>query len=153
MSQLEARTDAGARARNSDACQEQVEQPDKLLRIAATLQTLLTEIRTVELDEQGRIRLADIHDRALEELRAIVSDQLRAELEDMDVAVNGVPSGPELRVAHAQLVGWMQGLIHGIQASIVSQQLISQREALQQQRQQALQQAHEQERLAAERYL
>ncbi len=102
---------------------EEVEHPAKLLRIAHMVKSMLDEVRTTELDEAGRRRLADIHNRAVEELRGIVSEDLQDELADVRTGVEGddAPTGDELRVAQAQLAGWLEGLFRGIQASMAAQ--------------------------------
>lgn len=103
---------------------EEVDHPAKLLRIAAMVQTTLNQVRTAELDEAGRERLTSIHNRMLDELSELLSEDLRAELSEFELEpVDDLPTGAELRVVQAQLSGWLQGLFHGIQASIASQQM------------------------------
>lgn len=111
---------------------EEIEHPAKLLRIAAIVKAMLDEVRTVELDEAARARLATIHNRMIEELGDLVSDDLRAELSELELEpVEGEPTGAELRVVQAQLSGWLQGLFHGIQASVASQQLAARQQLAQ----------------------
>lgn len=102
---------------------DEVEHPAKLLRIAHMIKSMLDEVRTADLDEAGRKRLADIHNRAVEELREIVSEDLQEELADVRASVESeeAPTAAELRVAQAQLAGWLEGLFRGIQASMAAQ--------------------------------
>jgi hypothetical protein len=101
-----------------------VSEPSKLLRIASMTRAMLEEVRQAPLDEAGRERLLSIYDRSLEELKEVVSEDLREELDSVFVPMSeSTPSEAELRVAQAQLIGWLEGLFHGIQASLISQQL------------------------------
>jgi Protein of unknown function (DUF2587) len=102
---------------------ETITEPAKLLRIASMVRELLEETRQASMDEGGRKRLADIYHRSVEELAESVSSDLRAELEDLAPPLEGVPSEAEMRVAQAQLVGWLEGLFHGIQAAMFAQQM------------------------------
>ena len=102
--------------------QETITEPAKLLRIASMVRELLDETRQTSLDEPGRKRLADIYGRAVGELTGVLSEDLREELESLAPSMEGVPSESELRVAQAQLVGWLEGLFHGIQAAMFAQQ-------------------------------
>jgi len=115
---------------------ETITQPGKLIRIASMIRTMLDEVRRAPLDEAGRRRLREIHDRSLVELGSVLSDDLRNELADA-VHPFGAdnPTDAELRIAQAQLVGWLEGLFHGIQASMVSQQLAAQAQLDQMRRQ------------------
>lgn len=111
----------------------EIDQPDKLLRLAGQIRNLLSEVEAADLDEAGRARLADIHNRVLSELRGLVSSDLRDELDDMSLTgIEETPTGPELRVVQAQLGGWLEGLFHGIQASMASQQAAQQQQLMQQ---------------------
>ena len=101
---------------------ETITEPAKLLRIASMVRELLDETRQTTLDEPGRRRLADIYGRAVGELTDVLSPDLREELEQLAPPVEGVPTESELRVAQAQLVGWLEGLFHGIQAAMFAQQ-------------------------------
>src|SRR5262245_38001348 len=105
-----------------DAGQETITEPAKLLRIASMVRELLDETRTTSLDEPGRKRLSDIYGRAMGELSQVLSEDLRGELESLAPSMEGVPTESELRVAQAQLVGWLEGLFHGIQAAMFAQQ-------------------------------
>ena len=103
--------------------QEMITEPAKLLRIASMVRELLDETRQATLDEAGRKRLADIYGRAVGELTDVLSEDLREELGQLAPPIaGGVPTESELRVAQAQLVGWLEGLFHGIQAAMFAQQ-------------------------------
>lgn len=102
--------------------QEAITQPAKLLRIASMVRELLDETRTTTIDEPGRIRLREIYDRALGELTEVLSPDLQEELATLAPPMEGVPTESEIRVAQAQLVGWLEGLFHGIQAALFAQQ-------------------------------
>ena len=101
---------------------EMITEPAKLLRIASMVRELLDETRQASLDEAGRTRLAEIYHRAVGELTEVLSPDLQAELVDLAPPLEGVPSESEIRVAQAQLVGWLEGLFHGIQAAMFAQQ-------------------------------
>jgi hypothetical protein len=106
--------------------EESITQPAKLLRIASMVRELLEQTRQASLDEPGRKRLADIYQRAVGELSEVLSPDLREELGQLSPPVEGVPTEAELRVAQAQLVGWLEGLFHGIQAAMYAQQAAAQ---------------------------
>ena len=101
---------------------ETITEPAKLLRIASMVRELLDETRQATLDEPGRKRLADIYARSVAELSEVLSGDLREELSQLAPPVEGLPSESELRIAQAQLVGWLEGLFHGIQAAMFAQQ-------------------------------
>jgi hypothetical protein len=105
-----------------DGPQEAITEPAKLLRIASMVRELLDETRQTSIDEAGRKRLADIYGRAVAELTGVLSGDLREELGELAPPLEGVPSESEIRVAQAQLVGWLEGLFHGIQAAMFAQQ-------------------------------
>ncbi|AKU15336.1 bacterial proteasome activator family protein [Luteipulveratus mongoliensis] len=106
---------------------DQVEQPAKVMRIGSMIKQLLEEVRNAPLDEAGRKRLADIHRRSIGELKDGLSDDLVEELERIALPfTEEAPSDAELRIAQAQLVGWLEGLFHGIQTAIVAQQMAAQ---------------------------
>ncbi|MDH4145198.1 MAG: bacterial proteasome activator family protein [Acidimicrobiia bacterium] len=109
---------------------EAIEQPAKIMRIGTMIKTLLDEARSADLDEGGRDRLRDIYDTSVAELASTLSPDLQAELERLThpFAADEVPSGPELRVAQAQLVGWLEGLFQGIQATMFAQQMAAQQQ-------------------------
>ncbi|HEX7135237.1 MAG TPA: bacterial proteasome activator family protein [Iamia sp.] len=105
---------------------EAVEEPAKLMRIGSMIKQLLEEVRSADLDEAARSRLREIYETSLRELGSALSDDLREELDRVAIPFgdNGeVPSEPELRIAQAQLVGWLEGLFHGIQATLFAQQM------------------------------
>lgn len=98
-------------------------QAPKLMRIASMTRAMLDEIRQNPLDEAGRLRLIEIHVNSLDELQGVLSDDLRQELADMFAPVEKeTATESELRLVQAQLVGWLEGLFAGIQASLWSQQ-------------------------------
>ncbi len=101
---------------------ETITEPAKLLRIASMVRELLDETRQASLDEAGRARLADVYHRAVEALTEVLSPDLQEELGGLAPPLEGVPSESEIRVAQAQLVGWLEGLFHGIQAAMFAQQ-------------------------------
>ncbi len=113
--------------RRTDNPAEQVEQPAKVMRIGSMIKQLLEEVRTAGLDEQGRRRLAEIHARSIAELKDGLAPELADELDRIVLPFgDSAPSDAELRIAQAQLVGWLEGLFHGIQTAIVAQQMASQ---------------------------
>jgi Protein of unknown function (DUF2587) len=117
---------------------ETVSQPSKLIRIATMVKSMLEEVRQASLDEAGRQRLRQIHERSLAELSEVLSDDLKEELGEVMLPFDeGTPSHSELRIAQAQLVGWLEGLFHGIQATMMTQQMMAQQQ-LEQMRRRAL---------------
>src|SRR3954447_15032480 len=106
--------------------EESITQPAKLLRIASMVRELLEQTRQASLDEPGRKRLADVYQRAVGELSEVLSPDLVEELGQLAPPVEGLPTEAELRVAQAQLVGWLEGLFHGIQAAMFAQQAAAQ---------------------------
>lgn len=106
---------------------ESVASPAKVLRIGSMTKELLEEVRRAPLDEAGRNRLREIYETSVRELADGLSDDLKAELARLSSPFSeGTPSESELRVAQAQLVGWLEGLFHGIQAALFSQQMAAQ---------------------------
>jgi Bacterial proteasome activator len=106
---------------------EQVIQPTKLIRIASMVRSMLDEVRRAPLDDAGRRRLREIHDRSIEELDSVLSPDLQKELNEVVLPLTSdTPSESELRLAQAQLVGWLEGLFHGIQATLFTQQMAAQ---------------------------
>jgi hypothetical protein len=104
-----------------------VEQPAKVMRIGSMVKQLLEEVRSAPLDERGRARLADIHDRSIAELKDGLAPELVSELERIALPFKDAePTDAELRIAQAQLVGWLEGLFHGIQTALVAQQMAAQ---------------------------
>ncbi|WP_380164575.1 bacterial proteasome activator family protein [Jannaschia sp. R86511] len=116
-----------------------VEQPAKVMRIGSMIKQLLEEVRSAPLDEAGRARLADVHARSVAELETGLSDDLTAELRRLALPFDpdSTPTEAELRIAQAQLVGWLEGLFHGIQTTLFAQQVAA-RAQLEQMRRQAL---------------
>jgi proteasome activator-like protein len=102
---------------------ETITEPAKLLRIASMVRELLEETRHASMDEPGRKRLVQIYHRSIDELGDSVSPDLKQELQELVPPLDGVPSESEMRVAQAQLVGWLEGLFHGIQAAMFAQQM------------------------------
>ena len=102
---------------------EFVSQPAKLLRIASMIRELLQDVRQSSVDEAGRKRLRAIYDRAMGELKEGLSEDLQHELGTLTVPLEGTPSESEIRIAQAQLVGWLEGLFQGIQAALWAQHL------------------------------
>ena len=104
-----------------------VEQPAKVMRIGSMIKQLLEEVRNAPLDDKGRARLADVHERSIAELKDGLAPELVEELERIALPFSEeAPSDAELRVAQAQLVGWLEGLFHGIQTALVAQQMAAQ---------------------------
>jgi hypothetical protein len=111
-----------AQGEGGDGSRDAISEPGKLLRIASMVRELLEETRGAPLDEQGRTRLRRIYERSIEELRVVLPEELERELQEFILPLEGVPTESEMRVAQAQLVGWLEGLFHGIQAAVVAQQ-------------------------------
>jgi hypothetical protein len=104
---------------------EEVERPAKVMRIGSMIKLLLEEVRQADLDEASRDRLREIYETSVRELAQALSPDLRDELGRLTgpFASDAAPSEAELRVAKAQLVGWLEGLFHGIQATLFAQQM------------------------------
>ena len=102
---------------------EFVSQPAKLLRIASMIRELLQDVRQSSVDEAGRKRLRMIYDRAVGELKEGLSEELQQELGTLTIPLEGTPSESEIRIAQAQLVGWLEGLFQGIQAALWAQHM------------------------------
>ena len=116
-----------------------VEQPAKVMRIGTMIKQLLEEVRAAPLDDASRNRLREIHATSIRELEDGLAPELREELERLTLPFteDAVPSDAELRIAQAQLVGWLEGLFHGIQTALFAQQMAA-RAQLEQMRQGAL---------------
>lgn len=127
--------DAGSETPRVDS----IEQPAKVMRIGSMIRQLLEEVRQAPLDEASRSRLREIYDTSIAELSDGLSPDLQAELTRMALPFrqDEVPSESELRVAQAQLVGWLEGLFHGIQATLFAQQMAA-RNQLEEMRQRGL---------------
>jgi hypothetical protein len=103
---------------------EMVEQPAKVMRIGSMIRQLLEEVKSAPLDEQSRARLKAIHQNSIKELEDGLAPELVEELERLSLPFgDATPSEAELRVAQAQLVGWLEGLFHGIQTTLFAQQM------------------------------
>lgn len=113
-----------------------VTEPAKVMRIGSMVKQLLEEVRAAPLDEASRERLAEVYERSVTELSDALSPDLQDELRMLALPFDEdeVPSDAELRIAQAQLVGWLEGLFHGIQATLFAQQLAA-RQQLEQMRQ------------------
>jgi len=123
---LPAERDGAASSEGSVA--DLVEQPAKVMRIGSMIKQLLEEVRSAPLDEASRTRLRDIHRRSIAELEQGLAPELVDELERLTLPFTDdrVPSESELRIAQAQLVGWLEGLFHGIQTALFAQQMAAQ---------------------------
>ena len=121
--------------RHGEESHESVESPGKVMRIGSMIKQLLEEVRQTELDEPSRERLREIYQTSIAELSESLSPDLQEELGRLALPFEGdtAPSGPELRIAKAQLVGWLEGLFHGIQATLFAQQMAA-RQQLEQMR-------------------
>jgi len=128
-----------APAENLANQEETVAQPGKVMRIGSMTKQLLEEVRQAPLDARSRTRLREIYETSVKELSTALSPDLRAELASLALPFgdDDIPSEAELRIAQAQLVGWLEGLFHGIQATLFAQQMAAQAQ-LQQMRQRGL---------------
>jgi len=115
------------------ALQDLVDEPAKVMRIGTMVRQLLEEVKRAPLDEAARSRLAEIHERSIKELEDGLSPDLVQELHRINLPFkdDAAPSEAELRIAQAQLVGWLEGLFHGIQTALAAQQLANQQTAAQ----------------------
>jgi hypothetical protein len=110
---------------NAESIGDMVEQPAKVMRIGTMIKQLLEEVRAAPLDEASRNRLREIHTRSIAELEEGLAPELQEELERLSLPFTeeSTPSDAELRIAQAQLVGWLEGLFHGIQTALFAQQM------------------------------
>lgn len=116
-------TGAESTAENNNLT-ESVTEPGKVMRIGSMVKQLLEEVRGTHLDEPSRERLAEIYERSIVELSEALSPDLQEELHILSLPFSSeTPSESELRIAKAQLVGWLEGLFHGIQATLFAQQM------------------------------
>lgn len=124
----------------ADDQQASVSEPAKVMRIGTMIKQLLEEVRATDLDEPGRDRLREIYETSIDELSEALSSDLRDELARLAMPFDGdgVPSEAELQIAQAQLVGWLEGLFHGIQATLFAQQTAARQQLEMMQRSQAL---------------
>jgi len=115
----------GASGEDQPDVSDMVEQPAKVMRIGSMIKQLLEEVRAAPLDEASRIRLKEIHASSVRELEQGLAPELRDELERLSLpfSEDTTPSEGELRIAQAQLVGWLEGLFHGIQTALFAQQM------------------------------
>lgn len=113
---------AAGKAKGS-TLQDLVDQPAKVMRIGTMIRQLLEEVKSAPLDDAARGRLAEIHERSIKELEDGLAPELVQELERISLPFpeDATPSDSELRIAQAQLVGWLEGLFHGIQTAIAAQ--------------------------------
>lgn len=126
----------GHRDEEEATAQESVSEPGRVMRIGSMIKQLLEEVKAADLDDAGRQRLQDIYDQSVTELAGSLSDDLADELQRLASPFGDSPaSAGELRVAQAQLVGWLEGLFHGIQATLFAQQAAA-RQQLEQMRHQ-----------------
>jgi hypothetical protein len=102
---------------------ELIQHPAKLLRITSMVRGLLEEVRHSPLDEKGRKRMREVYESSLSELKDVLSENLQRELEALAFPLDRTPTESEIRVAQAQLVGWLEGLLHGIQAALWAQHM------------------------------
>jgi hypothetical protein len=114
-----------------------VEQPAKVMRIGSMIRQLLEEVKAAPLDEASRNRLKEIHRSSIKELESGLAPELVEELERLSLPFteDTTPSESELRIAQAQLVGWLEGLFHGIQTAIYAQQMAARAQLEQMRRQ------------------
>jgi hypothetical protein len=114
-------------------------EPAKVMRVGTMIKQLLEEVRAAPLDEASRARLKEIHQQSIKELESGLTPELRDELERLALpfSEDGVPSESELRIAQAQLVGWLEGVFHGLQTALFAQQMAA-RAQLEQMRRGAL---------------
>lgn len=105
-------------------------EPAKVMRIGTMIKQLLEEVRAAPLDEASRVRLREIHAKSISELESGLSPDLRDELERLSLPFtdDSVPSEGELRIAQAQLVGWLEGVFHGLQTALFAQQMAARAE-------------------------
>jgi hypothetical protein len=135
---VEASTGDGGDEENA-ALTDMVEQPAKVMRIGTMIKQLLEEVRAAPLDDASRARLREIHDSSIKELASGLAPELREELTRLTLpfSEDTVPTDAELRIAQAQLVGWLEGLFHGIQTALFAQQMAA-RAQLEEMRRRAL---------------
>ncbi len=110
---------------SDDESASAIGEPAKVMRIGTMIKQLLEEVRAAPLDEASRVRLREIHAKSIAELESGLSPELRDELERLSLPFtdDSVPSEGELRIAQAQLVGWLEGVFHGLQTALFAQQM------------------------------
>ena len=121
---------ADEEADEAEQAQEAIEQPAKVMRVGTMMRQLLEEVRQATLDDASRERLREIYETSVRELGSALSPDLREELSRLALPFDegASPTAPELQVAQAQLVGWLEGLIQGIQATLFAQQMAAQQQ-------------------------
>jgi hypothetical protein len=120
-------TDGGLTSDGDRPLHELVEQPAKVMRIGGMIRQLLEEVKSAPIDEKSRVRLREIYEQSIHELEDGLAPELVEELERLSLPfTEEAPSEAELRIAQAQLVGWLEGLFHGIQAALYAQQVQAQ---------------------------
>jgi len=120
-----ARVPAGDVEEDGNGVGDLVEEPAKVMRIGTMIKQLLEEVRAAPLDDASRNRLRDIHETSIKELENALAPELQEEMERLVAPFTDdtTPSDAELRIAQAQLVGWLEGLFHGIQTALFAQQM------------------------------
>jgi len=120
-----ARIPTEAEANEKDGVGDLVEEPAKVMRIGTMIKQLLEEVRAAPLDDASRNRLREIHETSIKELEQALAPELQQEMERLvaPFTADTTPSDAELRIAQAQLVGWLEGLFHGIQTALFAQQM------------------------------
>jgi hypothetical protein len=118
-------TDGSVEPSRQQSPADMIEQPAKVMRIGSMVKQLLEEVRSAPLDEASRLRLREVHQKSVTELSEGLAPELREELERLTLPFpsDHVPTEAELRIAQAQLVGWLEGLFHGIQTALFAQQM------------------------------
>ncbi|MDQ6659001.1 MAG: bacterial proteasome activator family protein [Actinomycetota bacterium] len=118
-------TDNDDAAADSAGAADMIGEPAKVMRIGTMIKQLLEEVRAAPLDEASRVRLKEIHARSIKELEDGLTADLRDELERLSLPFteDSIPSDAELRIAQAQLVGWLEGVFHGLQTALFAQQM------------------------------
>ncbi|MHB8191371.1 MAG: bacterial proteasome activator family protein [Ferrimicrobium sp.] len=118
----------GSDENEEESSTDSVTSPAKVLRIGSMIKALLDEVRTSSIDENSRMRLAEIYESSIKELAQVLSPDLAEELRSFSLPFREgeVPSESELRIVQAQLVGWLEGLFHGIQATLFAQHMATQ---------------------------
>ena len=118
-------TDGSVEPSRQQSPADMIEQPAKVMRIGSMVKQLLEEVRAAPLDDASRVRLREVHQNSIAELAEGLAPELREELDRLTLPFSDdqVPSDAELRIAQAQLVGWLEGLFHGIQTALFAQQM------------------------------
>lgn len=109
-------------AEQSDRHSQNVEivaAPTTVIRIASVLRRALEEVRAAPLDAAGRARIGALLQTCVAELQRCLDPTLHAELLRLAGSVewNDDTSDGELRIAEAALMGWLEGLLEGIEAT------------------------------------